>query len=184
MNLKEIGKPIRRLRAEANIGLRELSRLADISPASLMAIEKGNSSPTLATLHKVLKALGTDFAEFFTGSADKPLEPVFPSKEMHSVEDEHRKYMFLLPKRQGMRFEMVHETIAHTEKESEWEIHDCDVGGVILSGGPARLEIEGLGQWILKRGDAFYIKASLKHRVINLGKNALKQITIMDPPRY
>ncbi|MCK4591199.1 MAG: helix-turn-helix domain-containing protein [Candidatus Latescibacteria bacterium] len=184
MDLKESGQAIRRLRTEANIGLRELSRLANISPASLIAIEKGNSSPTLATLHKVLKALGTDFAEFFSHPAGKTLAPVFDAKEMRHVSDERREYVFLLPKRQDIRFEMVHETIVPDEIESEWEVDDCDIGGVILSGGPARLEIEAAGQWTLRKGDAFYIKAGDRHRLVNLGKRVLKQITVMDPPRY
>lgn len=181
---KELGRTLRRLRTEAGIGLRQLCRLADISPASLTAIEKGDSSPTLATLHKVLKALGTDFAEFFADSTENRRMPVFPSKEMHSVSDKHREYIFLLPKRRDVRFEMVHETIAASESKSEWEVHDCDVGGVILSGGPARLEVEGQGQWSLRQGDSFYIKAGFKHRLTNLGKRAIKQITVMDPPRY
>lgn len=181
---KELGGNIRRLRTEAGIGLRQLCRLADISPASLAAIEKGDSSPTLATLHKVLKALGTDFAEFFASSAEDAESPVFSSKEMHSVSDKHREYIFLLPKRPDMRFEIIHETIAASESKSEWEVHDCDVGGVILSGGPACLEIERQGEWSLRQGDSFYVKAGFKHRLINLGKRAIKQITVMDPPRY
>ena len=179
-----MGRMIRRLRTAAGIGLRQLCRLADISPASLTAIEKGNSSPTLATLHKVLKALGTDFAEFFANSAEDTESPVFSCKEMRSVADKHREYIFLLPKRQDLRFEIIHETIAPSESKGEWEVHDCDVGGVILSGGPAQLEIEGEGQWSLRQGDSFYIKAGFKHRLLNLGKRAIKQITVMDPPRY
>ena len=168
----------------AGFGLRELSRLAGISPASLTAIEKGTSSPTLATLHKILKALGTDFADFFSQSTEQALTPVFAGKDMQCLADEHREYVFLLPKHRDIRFEMIHEKIAASEKESEWEVHDCDVGGFIFSGGPARLEIEGVGEWTLKKGDAFYVNAKLKHRIINLGISAMKQITVMDPPRY
>ena len=184
MDPKELGKAIHRIRIEAGIGLRELSRLAGISPASLIAIEKGNSSPTLATLHKVLKALDTSFVDFFTNSVEKPGAPVFSSKQMQSIADKHRRYVFHFPKQSGMRFEMVHETISGAESRPEWEVHDCDVGGTILSGGPARLEIEGLGQWNLRKGDSFYVKAKSRHKLINLGKRALKQITVMAPPRY
>lgn len=183
MEPEDLGRRIRNLRIESGIGLRQLSRMADISPASLTAIEKGQSSPVLATLHKVLKALGTDFAEFFTDSAEKH-SVVFASREMSSVCDEHRKYVFLLPKGKNMRFEMVHETIGSGEKRPHWEVHDCDLGGVMLSGGPGQLEIEGLGRWKVRRGDSFYIKAGFKHRLVNLGKRAIKQITVMDPPRY
>ncbi len=184
VDLKELGKMVRQLRLEAGIGLRELGRMADISPASLTAIEHGNRSPTLATLHKILKTLGTDFSEFFANSSSKPRTPVFEPKGMVSISDQHRIYKFLLPKRRDVRFEMVDETISPTEVRSEWEVHDCDVGGVILSGGPARLEVEGQGQWILYKGYSFYIKSGLKHRLVNLGKRAIKQITVFDPARY
>lgn len=184
METKSPGQSIRRLRTGANIGLRELSRLADISPASLTAIEKDRSSPTLATLHKILKALGTNFAEFFANSNGPMQAPVFARKEMHSAADKHRQYVFLTPVREDMKFQMVHETIAATEAQAEWEAHECDVGGVILSGGPGRLEIDKEGEWVVRKGDSFYIKAGQKHRLVNLGKRPIKQITVMDPPRY
>ena len=63
-------------------------------------------------------------------------------------------------------------------------MHDCDLAGVVLSGGPSRLEFEGIGEWTLKVGDAFYVKAGTKHRQVNLGKRDLKQVTVMNPPKY
>ena len=180
----DLGKAIQGLRARKQIGLRELARMTEMSPASIVAIEKGSSSPNLATLHKILKTLETTFAEFFANVPEQTQSPVFSSKDMQSISDENRKYTFLLPKRVDTRFEMIYETIAFTEKEIHWEKHDCDCGGVILSGGPARLEIESEGQWKLKKGDSFYIKAGFNHRLINLGKQPIKQVVVMDPPRY
>ena len=184
MSGDNFGSTIRQMRLETRIGLRELSRLAEISPASLNAIEKGRSSPTLATLHKILKALGTSFAEFFANSNGPSQTPVFARKQMHSAADKHRQYVFLTPAREDMKFQMVHETIAASEAQTEWEVHECNVGGVILSGGPGRLEIEGQGEWTVRKGDSFYIKAGQKHRLVNLGKRPIKQITVMDPPKY
>ena len=159
MDQQHIGQKLRERRVGAGIGLRELGRLANISAASLIAIEKGASSPTLATLTKVLKALGSGLTEFFAQSPGLEETPVFASKNMKRGSDEHREYLFLFPKQPDLRFEMMHETIQPTEQESEWEQHDCDMGGTILSGGPAQLEIEGQGQWTLRKGDAFYVKA-------------------------
>jgi len=180
----ETGALIHRMREDAGIGLRQLGRLADISPASLSAIEKGQSSPTLATLQKILKALGSSFSEFFTNTDESYAEPILRAKDTQTAADEYRQYTFLLPKSSGKRFEMVSETILPSEPDAEWEVHECDVGGVITSGGPAQLEIEGQGTWKVRKGDSFYIRAGLKHRLINLGRGAIKQITVMDPPKY
>jgi len=184
MKPDEIGRHITQLREKAGLGLRELSRLAGMSPAALSAIEKGKSSPTLDTLHKMLKALGTTFGDFFNFVPEKIESPVFSARQMKMIEDAHRKYLFLFPRRDDLRFTMLMETIAQTEKESEWATHDCDMGGVVLSGGPARLEIEGQGGWTREVGDSFYVRAGLKHRAVNLGKEVLKIITVWDPPRY
>ena len=178
------GKQIKDLRQGRGIALRELSRLAEISPASLSAIEKDQSSPTLATFQKILKALGTNFAEFFSDSARPDEAPVFTAAAMKHIEDESRRYTMLFPGRDDLRFAMVDETIQPTDAEGEWELHDFDVGGVVLAGGPMRLEIHGLGEWELGVGDAFYVKAGMKHRGLNCGMAPLRLITVADPPRY
>ena len=138
----------------------------------------------MATLHKLLRGLGTDFVQFFVGTEEPAQTPVFSAGQMQTVEDVHRKYVFLLPKREDLRFEMLMETIGPAETDPEWELHDCDVGGLVLSGGPMRLEIEGQGEWTVKEGDSFYVKANQRHRAMNLGAGALKIITVFDPPRY
>ncbi|MFI4911932.1 MAG: helix-turn-helix domain-containing protein [Sedimentisphaeraceae bacterium JB056] len=180
----EICQSVKSLRVDNGVTLRELSRLTGISAAYLVSVEKGSSSPTIATLSKILKALGSDLATFFAKMSGEPEESIFRSSEMQSVKDAHRTCTFLLPKRSDMRFELLNEIILPFESETEWEMHDCDLGGVIISGSSAELEIENIGKWPLKKGDSFYVKANQKHRLINKGRGKLELITVMDPPRY
>jgi quercetin dioxygenase-like cupin family protein len=165
------------------MSLRELARSAGLSPAALSAIEKGSSSPTLASLHKVLKAMRSNFAEFFSGNSTG-FCPVFAAAGMRTIEDANRRYVLLFPNQRDLRFEMVHETISPKERRSEWEAHDIDLGGQVLEGGPARLQIDKVGAWTLRAGDAFYIRAGQRHRLANLGGSPLRLITVADPPRY
>ena len=183
MDTKELGPSLRRLRQQEGMTLRELSRCAKVSPASLSAVERGESSPTLASLHKILRALGTDFAEFFTAANAPEAASVFPARDMHAIEDAYRRYTFLLPRRSDIPFEMVHETISPSGGESEWEIHDCDMGGIVLSG-TGQLEIAGREAWPLRRGDAFFIRASQRHRAVNTGRGPMRLLTVWHPPRY
>jgi transcriptional regulator with XRE-family HTH domain len=166
------------------IGLRQLSSRAELSPAALSAIERGQSSPTLASLHRILAALKTNFADFFTASSNPGSEMIFPAAEMSTLEDKYRRYTILFPKRKDIKFEVLLETIAPQEKRSEWETHSCDMGGFVIAGGPLLFEIEGQPAWRLKKGDAFYVKANTRHRAINLGKTAIRQATVWYPPRY
>jgi len=166
------------------IGLRQLSSRAELSPAALSAIERGQSSPTLATLHKILSALETDFADFFALRPNPDNEMIFPAGEMNTLKDKNRTYTILFPKRKDIKFEVLLETIAPQEKSSEWEKHSCDMGGFIITGGPLLFEIEGQPAWRLKKGDAFYVTANTRHRAMNLGKTPIHQATVWYPPRY
>jgi transcriptional regulator with XRE-family HTH domain len=184
MDVKTIGRMIARLRKEMGAGLRELSRKADMSAAALSAIEKGESSPTIATLYKVLKALETDFAEFFSSNGAGDSSPAFRAADMHTIEDASHKCIFLLPRRADIRFEMFRETLAPSDAGREWEVYDFDVGGTVLSGGPLRIEIEGAGAFTITKGDAFHIKRGLRHCVTNVGRRPVEMITVVTPPGY
>jgi transcriptional regulator with XRE-family HTH domain len=184
MSLTRYENRIVLLRKRARISLRELSRKADLAPASLSAIERGLSSPTLATFHKILRALGTDFAEFFTSAAGPGESPVFKAADMTQVKDALSTYALLFPKRADLKFEMIRETIRPAKRESEWLTLDLDVGGLVLAGGPFVLEIEQRGRWTLEAGDAFYILAGSKHRSGNLGRGPVQLVTVCCPPRF
>jgi transcriptional regulator with XRE-family HTH domain len=180
----ELGTHIRTLRDRRGISLRELGRLAGMAPASISTIENGRSSPTLATLHKILRALGTDFADFFTSPWVAQQEPVFPAAGMRVLEDGARRYVIPFPKREDIRFEALVETIRPTRRRSQWETLDCDMAGLLLSGGPLILELRERGEWMVKAGDAFYVREGTPHRATNQGRTPAKVVTIYYPPRY
>lgn len=172
-------------RKRQGVSLRELARRADVAPASLSAIEKGRSSPTLATLHKLLNAMGTDFASFVSGFAPQgPGSPVYSRTDMQTLSDKHRTYTFLFPKRKDLKLQMVHEQIRVSEKVSEWETHRFDLGCLLVEGGPLRLEVDGEGAWTVNAGDAFYVKQGKRHRATNVGTSDARLVSTMVPPLY
>jgi transcriptional regulator with XRE-family HTH domain len=181
----QFGKHIKRLRKKAGLPLRELASKAGMSAGAISSIERQRSSPTLATMQKILQALGMDFTQFFSSQQAVDETPVFAAANMQVAEDSYRKYTFLLPQRDDIQFEIVMEAISPSEKKkSEWESHPCDVGGVLFSGNQAKLEIKDRGEWALTQGDAFYIAANLKHRLVNLSDTLVQLITVYYPPRY
>jgi len=180
----ELGAALRSLRTKRGLGLRELGRQSGMAAASLSAIENGASSPTFATLHKVLRVLGTDFAEFFATPPETPREPVFAARDMRVLEDRFRRYVFPFPKRKDIRFEAILETILPTEKRSQWETLDCDMAGIVLAGGPVKLEIRGGGSWTVRTGDAFYVREGQEHHAVNTSRRPVRLVTIYYPPRY
>ena len=60
MNTKEIGEVIRRRRDSLEVDQRTLSEISGIAVHTLSNIEAGVGNPTLATLNRVLDAVGME----------------------------------------------------------------------------------------------------------------------------
>lgn len=65
-----IGAAVRALRQASNLTASELSRRSNISPAMLSKIENGSTSPSLATLQALAKALDVPITELLRGYED------------------------------------------------------------------------------------------------------------------
>lgn len=60
-----IGREIRNFRLRMNLTIAELAKLAGLSPGMLSKIENGNTSPSLATLRSLSRALNIPVTAFF-----------------------------------------------------------------------------------------------------------------------
>ncbi len=61
-----LGDRIRIIRNDKGFSIEELAHRAGISTAHLGYVERGDRSPTVDMLGKIIKALGITFEEFFT----------------------------------------------------------------------------------------------------------------------
>lgn len=174
-----IGAKIRNLRLRSNISLRQLAKDADVSVSYLSSIEKNAVSPTLATLRKVLVALGTNFFDFFNEEEKHTGDYVFKRVEMKSVADNDREYTFILPRRDDIALEMMDELYSAARSLPEFETFENDFTGYVLDG-VLSLEIGEGAPANLEAGDAFYVPAGIKVRGY-CQKGTARVITIMLP---
>jgi transcriptional regulator with XRE-family HTH domain len=61
----DIGRQVRTLRRQRGLSLRGLAELCDLSPTTISLIERGDSSPSVATVHRLATALGVPITSFF-----------------------------------------------------------------------------------------------------------------------
>ncbi len=54
------------LRQRSGLSIRELVKLSGVTAGMISCIERNKTSPSLTTLQKILSALDTDLAEFFS----------------------------------------------------------------------------------------------------------------------
>ena len=73
LDVYAIGHKLRALRLGKKMGLVELGRHTDLSPAMLSKIERGRLYPTLPTLLRIALVFGVGLDYFFLGARDKPV---------------------------------------------------------------------------------------------------------------
>jgi transcriptional regulator with XRE-family HTH domain len=67
----DVGSQVRALRQKRGLSLRALARICELSPNTISLIERGITSPSVSTLHKLATALRVPITAFFDERADK-----------------------------------------------------------------------------------------------------------------
>lgn len=85
-----IGKNLQRIRESKDLGVNELSRLADVNASYISSIERGaktNPSPTI--LNKLSDALGVSIDEFFKDESNTEINNIeeLAHRDITSIED-------------------------------------------------------------------------------------------------
>lgn len=81
LDLYEIGKTIRELRARKNLALGDLGKHTGLSAGMLSKIEHGHVYPTLPTLLRIAMVFGVGLDHFFAAEKDQPIREVVRSKD-------------------------------------------------------------------------------------------------------
>jgi transcriptional regulator with XRE-family HTH domain len=182
MQKDDLGHRVQLLRQRCGLSIRQLASRAQVTAGIISCIERGKTSPSITTLQKILDAMGTDLATFFSGDAEEEPGPVFLRQRMRTISDSERSYTILLPKRAGICMEMLDEQITPGDEPPPFETLKCDVAGYILSGVLA-LEFEGQEPQMVRPGDAFYIPRGSAHRGLAVGE-PVRLVTVYYPASY
>jgi len=81
----ELNERFKKLRTDKNYSVYKLSKISDVSENYIRSIEKGSAQPSVLILEKVLKALGTNLAEFFNGDEEVLYPTDFERKLIRSA---------------------------------------------------------------------------------------------------
>lgn len=163
--------------------MRQLAAQAGVAASYVSSVEAGRISPTIGTLRKLLLVLGEDVASFFGAGAPAAGNHVFRGEEMREVADTTRRYVLLLPRRPGIRCEMLHEEFYPSDDTPPFEDIAADLAGYVLDG-EVLLELEGKEARTLRAGDAFYVPAGQPARGRCASDKPASLVTVIVPPRY
>ncbi|HET9345286.1 MAG TPA: XRE family transcriptional regulator [Candidatus Limnocylindrales bacterium] len=182
-NELQLGPRIRALRQARNITLRELAGRAGVTESFLSQVEREVTSPSIASVQRIARALDLSIAELFT--EDAPHGRVVRRAERRRIAysglgavDE-----FLTSGLDG-RMQVILSTIEPGGGTGdEPYAHDSDEEVVIVLSG--RLELWVADEHhVLEEGDSVTYSSRLRHRNRNIGETAAVVLFCLTPPSF
>lgn len=175
-----IGSKIKRLRQANGLTLEELANRSELTKGFLSQLERDLTSPSVATLEDILEALGTNLQEFFS---EKPTEQiVFKKDDFFINEQDDYIISYIIPNAQKNEMEPI---LIELDKQKQSMIIDPHEGqefGYVVQG-KIKL-IYGDNEFILKKGETFYLKGLVSHYIVNPSETRAKVIWVSTPPLF
>ena len=179
-----IGKKIMEYRKSKNLNIRELAKLADVTPSLLSQIERGVANPSINTLKIIAKVLETPIFAFFvsTVGVEDLIVKNGERKKIVFSENHNFSYELLSPDLSGA-IEMALMTIKQDSWSSE-EImgHEGEEVAYIIEG-KIKLYLDN-EDVILEKGDSVKIPPHMKHKWENRFKEDAIIVFAITPPTF
>ena len=168
--------------------MKDVADATGLSVSLISKIETNKVSPSLSTLHKVAKALGTSVSALFAieeklsqvvcRPEERPIAgTVQTMREWDGIEAE-----ILVPYAAGRLLEgfvFIMQPAGHSGGLLQHEGEEC---GYVLTG---QLELTvGGKRYELKPGDSFFFPSSIPHAYRNPGKSIARVVWINTPPTF
>lgn len=182
-----VGTRLREMRRAAHLRLKDVAARANCSESMLSKIENGNVSPSINTLHRITRALGTSIADLFA----KP-----DAGAPFVLRKGRRPTLVRHPLRSGDGVALESLTPFEIEGLLQAQIHIVEPGGA--SDGLISHEGEELGyildgtleitvddhKAVLGPGDSFFFASKRPHGYRNVGDTVVRVVWVNSPPTY
>jgi len=186
----DVGERLKTLRTQFGLSQRQLADTANVPHGQISMIETNRSSPSVASLRKILGGMNITMSEFFEPETVSNQHPFFTPSELRDLtsllyqnDDLARKMITIKQvgdaKAHGLQ--LLHERYEAGADTGESMIeHEANEGGIVISG-----EIEvtvGEEVRVLKAGDAYLFDSREPHRFRNISDRPAVVISACTPP--
>ncbi|WP_149141880.1 cupin domain-containing protein [Gemmobacter caeruleus] len=186
----DVGQRLRQLRQAAGQSQRQLAEASGVPHGQISMIETNRSSPSVASLRKILGGLNITMSEFFEPDMPASQAVFFKPQEMRDLTT--RLYSTLDAAQGKMTLAQVGDARAHNlqilheryepgaDTGAQMLEHASHEGGVVIAG-----EIEvtvGEECAVLKAGDSYLFDSTRPHRFRNIGDREAVVVSACTPP--
>ena len=176
----DIGAKIKRIRLSNQLTLEELANRSELTKGFLSQLERDLTSPSVATLENILEALGTNLKDFFSEDEDEQI--VFSKDDFfENIQDDY-KISYIIPNAQKNEMEPILIEIAPGKQSMTLDPHEGQEFGYVVQG-KVKL-VYGENEFVLKKGETFYLKGLVSHYLVNNSETKAKVIWVSTPPVF
>jgi transcriptional regulator with XRE-family HTH domain len=179
----DIGERLREIRERLGLSQRALATRAGVTNGMISLIEKNRSSPSVATLKKILDGLSMSLAEFFAVGPPEQDKLFFRADELVEIGGGAISYRQVGSSLRGKALQLLHERLKPgADTGAAMLRHEGEEAGVVVRG-----EIEltvGAAIRVLRAGDAYAFESSVPHRFRNLGGVTCEIVSACTPPSF
>jgi len=179
----DMGVRLREIRQRFGLSQRALALRAGVTNGMISLVEKNASSPSVATLKKILDVFPMSLAEFFETGQPERTAYFFRAEELVEIGGGPISYRQVGRSLQGKALQLLHERLQPgADTGAAMLRHAGEEGGVVVRG-----EIEltvGTATRVLRAGDAYAFPSSIPHRFRNLGREACELVSACTPPSF
>ena len=189
----DIGTRMKALRTAKKLSQRELARRSGVTNGLISQIEQNHSSPSVASLKRILDAIPMTLSEFFgpVEAGDKQI--FYSAEELREINPERVFPMSadaspaVSLKQVGAAgahsLQMLHERYAPgADTGQELYTHEAEEAGIVVSG---HIELTvGEETRVLGPGDAYIFDSTIPHRFRNRGAKECVIISACTPPSF
>ena len=189
----DIGKKLASVRKRAGLSQRELASRAGLTNGTISLIEKNKTSPSIASLKRLLDAIPMSMSEFFSSFEDGGAPKYFyTADEFTEIAPQDAGLSGTASAKVSLRqlgdashhaLQVLHETYPPgADTGAELLSHDGEEAGVVVSG---TIEITVSGNVRkLAEGDGYMFDSRLPHRFRNAGHDDCVIISACTPPTF
>jgi transcriptional regulator with XRE-family HTH domain len=183
----DIGKSLQALRKAHGLSQRELASRAGLTNGTISLIEQNKTSPSIASLKRLLDAIPMSVAEFFATLEDGEQEKYFyTAKEFIEVAPqigEAALSLRQLGNASTHSLQLLDETYPPlADTGPEFMTHEGEEAGIVIEG---QIQITvGDRAKTLGPGDGYIFSSKIPHRFQNTGSVTCRIISACTPPTF
>ncbi len=186
----DVGARLKELRAQYGLSQRQLAEAAGVPHGQISMIETNRSSPSVASLRKILGGFGISMSGFFEPDRVATRQAFFRPAELRDLtsllfKGEPRVRGKISIRQVGDArahgLQVLHERYEAGADTGDAMIeHEAHEGGFVISG---ELEVTlGSEVSVLKAGDAYLFDSRVPHRFRNISDRPCEVISACTPP--